>query len=142
MACAACFVAGWCLPSPRTYVQPVTLALLQPNTKSQIEYGCPWPTEWQFVSHDGYDYAIGIENRSMWSQSRHSLFVYAKQPNASDWFLQLAMADIVGGGPIRMELNADVGTMTFLQVTGALPEHLDRTIAVFDTASVSPAPDS
>ena len=117
------------------------MTLLEPNSKSQIEYGCPWPTEWQFVSHEGVDYAIGIEDRSMWSPSRHSLFVYAKQPNSTDWFLQLSVPDVIGGGPIRMELNTESGTMTFLQVTSALPEHLDRTIAVFDTASVSPASD-
>ncbi|MDB2525979.1 hypothetical protein N9X53_04780 [Mariniblastus sp.] len=114
------------------------MTLLQPNSKTQIEQGCPWPTEWQFVSHGGLDYAIGVEDRSMWSPSRHSLFVYAKQPKSNEWFLQLSVPDVIGGGPIRMELNAKSGIMTFLQVTGALPEHLDRTIATFDTASVSP----
>ena len=117
------------------------MTLLQPNSKTQIENGCPWPTEWQYISHGGIEYAIGIEDHSMWSPSRHSLFVYAKQPSSSDWFLQLAVPDVIGGGPIRMELDSETGTMTFLQITGALPEHLDHTIAIFDTASVSPYSD-
>ncbi len=74
----------------------------------------------------------------MWSPSRHSLFVYAKQPKSKEWFLQLSVPDVIGGGPIRMELDAKSGKMAFLQVTGALPKHLDRTIATFDTTSVSP----
>lgn len=114
------------------------MTLLQPYSKTQVETACVWPTEWKRVSHDGIDYAIGIEDRSMWSPSRHSLFVYAKQPNTADWFLQLAVPDVIGGGPIRMELDNKTGKITFLQTTGALPEHLDHTIAIFDTTSVSP----
>ena len=114
------------------------MKLLEPNSKTQIEYGCPWPTEWQFVCHNGLDYAIGIEDRSMWSPSRHSLFVYAKQPKSTEWFLQLAVPDVIGGGPIRMELNSDSGVMEFLQITGAGAEFPDHTIATYDTASASP----
>lgn len=106
-----------------------------------MEYGCPWPAEWQLVSHGGIEFAIGVENRSMWSPSRYSLFVYARQPDSTNWYIQLVVPDIIGGGPIRMQLDSETGLMEFHQAIGAkkdggLREYL---IATYDTGSAAPS---